>query len=967
MIYLSNVICLIIAFSCTGLSTLKGQATNPVLTHNPVLTTSSEKPEYSYYEYLPATYYSKPKHPLLLCFPGVGEWGPSDGSQIDKVLKNGPASLIDKDIWNKRAPFVDLPFIVITPQSWARSGFFGPDNIKRFIDDILAKYKVDTDRIYITGLSGGAISTFNYMRKHGSQYIAAAVLIAGNGTRIAREKDPCSKFENTTVWAFHGSEDTTVVPSGSKEPITYINSTCRSADEEKWRLTIYPGVGHNSYDRTYNLKGMNDPTDPKYDPFDENMYTWLLKHSKAKTPINRPPIADAGSDQTIQLPTTQVTLSGTKSSDPDGDALKYKWRRKSGPANITWDGANKPTATAKGLIEGTYVFALTVRDTEDEKSVDEVTVTVKNPGSSTSDCNCDLSIDKDLGGNVNIIDGLDPKYNVRPGGTICLQSGTYTGFRFRNFEGSNTNPIHIKNCGGKVTIIAKAYSGISLQNSKHIRISGLEGDAEEYGIHISKTPQGASGISVGDLSTNVEVDHIEISDTGFAGIIAKTDPVCNNPATWRRNGFVMKNVRLHHNYIHDTEGEGIYAGWTGGFRDGDSRLTCGTSGKVYAHPLEGLKIYNNRLEDIGWDGIQVNQVPKGAEILDNYIFGYGKGKEPNQNFGMSLGTGKLTVIGNQVLQKTEYYQNGANPALGMQIISGMGGTRLVNNIIAYPESHGIFVHHRHKMDNPYQGISFLHNTIVKPGKSGIFINGQLVFSNPNSEKGEIQTDINTRVYNNIIVEPGSYYAYQNVSTFFWKNPKHPKKINNPKAYVDYAYVDFNGYKDTLVLKGNHRKFIDGNVTLPNVETVRFSDLLGYDFTVQEKSVAIDAGINRSGYNVSVDITGITRPKGVRVDPGAHEYTGTNPSGKSETSEIFQDRSQRFSILSNPVQDRLSLHINGPIDTAVIRVRDLTGKLYSVQNSKGAEAYIDVSVLPSGIYFVTLQAGDYKETHRFIKN
>ena len=349
----------------------------PVQTHTAVkLNNTSPKPEYSYYVYLPKDYYTKAKHPILINFPGIEEWGPSDGSKLSLVLKNGPARLIKDNVWDKQEGFKNQPFIVITPQSWDPNGLFGPDNIKKFLEDITAAYKVDADRIYFTGLSGGAISSFKYFAKHSSSKVAAAVLIAGNGSMIPDNNEPCSKFENTAVWAFHGFDDPRIPRAGIIRTIKYINDHCRSGSEEKWKLTIYPGVGHDSWTKTYNLTGINSSTDPKYNPYDENMYTWLLRHSKGGTTTNQPPVARAGADVTIQLPTNQVQLSGSASSDPDGSIAAYAWSKTSGPSGATLSGQNTASLTASNLKQGTYLFQLQVTDNQGATATDQVQVTV---------------------------------------------------------------------------------------------------------------------------------------------------------------------------------------------------------------------------------------------------------------------------------------------------------------------------------------------------------------------------------------------------------------------------------------------------------------------------------------------------------------------------------------------------------------------------------------------------------------
>jgi hypothetical protein len=70
---------------------------------------------------------------------------------------------------------------------------------------------------------------------------------------------------------------------------------------------------------------------------------------------NRPPVANAGPDQTVELGRS-VTLDGHGSSDPDGDVLGYEWRDASGGLVGT-----TPTVTLT-LPRGTYTFVLSVRD-----------------------------------------------------------------------------------------------------------------------------------------------------------------------------------------------------------------------------------------------------------------------------------------------------------------------------------------------------------------------------------------------------------------------------------------------------------------------------------------------------------------------------------------------------------------------------------------------------------------------------
>jgi hypothetical protein len=96
-------------------------------------------------------------------------------------------------------------------------------------------------------------------------------------------------------------------------------------------------------------------------------------------PTNQAPAVGAGPDQSIQLPSTSVTLSGTISDDglPTGSTVTHTWSQVSGPA-ATINSPAALTTTVTLSAGGTYVFRLTASDT-DLSGSDDVTVTVNNP------------------------------------------------------------------------------------------------------------------------------------------------------------------------------------------------------------------------------------------------------------------------------------------------------------------------------------------------------------------------------------------------------------------------------------------------------------------------------------------------------------------------------------------------------------------------------------------------------------
>lgn len=112
-----------------------------------------------------------------------------------------------------------------------------------------------------------------------------------------------------------------------------------------------------------------------------NDFEWMLQFQTSAIVPNQPPVSNAGSNQSINLPTSSVTLNGSASYDPDGrplDPTGYLWTRVSGPNTPTITSSTSVSTTVTGLILGTYVFNLRVRDDSAATANSTVTITV-NP------------------------------------------------------------------------------------------------------------------------------------------------------------------------------------------------------------------------------------------------------------------------------------------------------------------------------------------------------------------------------------------------------------------------------------------------------------------------------------------------------------------------------------------------------------------------------------------------------------
>ena len=113
-------------------------------------------------------------------------------------------------------------------------------------------------------------------------------------------------------------------------------------------------------------------TDDKGD-FSEDQVTVVV--NAAPPPPNVAPVAKAGIDIGITLPTNTITLNGNASSDADGSIALYLWTKESGPTATIAD-ANNSTTAINNLLAGTYVFKLKVTDDKGATATDQVSIVV---------------------------------------------------------------------------------------------------------------------------------------------------------------------------------------------------------------------------------------------------------------------------------------------------------------------------------------------------------------------------------------------------------------------------------------------------------------------------------------------------------------------------------------------------------------------------------------------------------------
>jgi predicted peptidase len=197
-----------------------------------------------YLLYLPPGYESQKSWPLMLFLHGAGE----RGSDIDKVRENALPEMIEQG--------EEFPFIIVSPQCPTGDAWVWKlRSLSALIDEIAANYKVDPDRIYVTGLSLGGFGTWA-LAAYTPDRFAAVVPICGGG-----ELTSMPRLKRLPIWAFHGAKDDIVPVERTQELVDGLTRL-----DGNVKVTIYPNLKHDSWTATYE---------------NPELYKWLLEQKRA--------------------------------------------------------------------------------------------------------------------------------------------------------------------------------------------------------------------------------------------------------------------------------------------------------------------------------------------------------------------------------------------------------------------------------------------------------------------------------------------------------------------------------------------------------------------------------------------------------------------------------------------------------------------------------------------------------------
>src|SRR5436190_4387622 len=213
--------------------------------------TSTEKVKLNYLLFLPDGYSatSKKRWPLILFLHGMGE----RGNDPWKVKVHGPPKVAEK--------MSNFPFVVVSPQC-PDGQWWSSEALIALLDDVVDRYKIDTNRIYLTGLSMGGFGAWSLALEYPERFAAVAPICGGGNPRYPMSYDAARKsaLKALPFWVFHGDKDTAVTIDESQRMVDALKKFGCDV-----KFTIYPGVGHDSWTQTYS---------------NPELYEWFLQHER---------------------------------------------------------------------------------------------------------------------------------------------------------------------------------------------------------------------------------------------------------------------------------------------------------------------------------------------------------------------------------------------------------------------------------------------------------------------------------------------------------------------------------------------------------------------------------------------------------------------------------------------------------------------------------------------------------------
>lgn len=548
------------------------------------------------------------KYPLLVFCNGDGEAanGGSAGTGVAKIYNSlgsgGPAYFIEHGQWP--ASFlnpvtgIQEQFIVVSPQSnaWGPNG----DQLQNIVSYLVANYRVDVNRIHLTGPSAGGAGVVEYASQldpdelttptvnvDSRTYPAASIVPMSQATY-----DPPQSWGNVAVanltpcWGvgdtindIHGNEtqDYTIVINKAKPGFARFT-----------KFTTGHGPWNPFYIPTYTEKFTWNGVTANY-----SIYTWMLA------------IVRTGSTTPVTPPVTQPPVTVPPVTTP--------------PTTTPWNGI-----CGQGKK---YVMI----------------------------ANNDTSVWQQAG---------QFAFNYQPGDTIVIPHnptslGYWAWVTFQGLNGAPGCPIVITGDNVAQTLIR---GQVQIDGCSYLKFTGSNLKTNKYGIKVEwdpqLRPQEKSGVIIFDRSKNIEVEDVDIHNVG-TGIACLTDNNCDQTLDYPN--WIQDSMVIHDNRIIGVWNEGMYWGNTSpdnaNYDWRADQCEVAQPATTYSLPMKNgyTHIYNMIIDSTGRGGIQLGNVGGTnavSEINNNVVTHSGLSQDDAQGTAISIGLYTKAYIHDNTVRNT---------------------------------------------------------------------------------------------------------------------------------------------------------------------------------------------------------------------------------------------------------------------------------------------------------------------------
>lgn len=213
-------------------------------------------------------------YPLIIFLHGYGEIG-STMTDLNKEIKQGLPLVISRGMKIQATNPIDgklYKFIVLSPQhfGWTTP----PENIAYMLQSLPKEYRIDTTRIYITGLSAGGqgvIMSVTYSQALTNKIAAIVPMSPSAPDDATLKKFTFFSQSKTGAWFFSGKSD----PGNFTDNARRYNDSINKYNPGGSKLTLYPGT-HCCWPIYY---------DPSFRENGMNIYEWMLTFKRGQEPV----------------------------------------------------------------------------------------------------------------------------------------------------------------------------------------------------------------------------------------------------------------------------------------------------------------------------------------------------------------------------------------------------------------------------------------------------------------------------------------------------------------------------------------------------------------------------------------------------------------------------------------------------------------------------------------------------------